>query len=136
MVGLLDFRAMFEEPFITLSAYFLKNLAASIAFLIPLVFLWLVGRSRVKSRGLIYIFSGFLIGFLVRLIGGFLGAYVYRLPILPLILHQQHMSAQEIAGIVFMYNSIFDAMYLSSLFASLMLVAYGVYRLIKDLAGT
>jgi len=46
------------------------------------------------------------------------------------------MSAQEIAGIVFIYNSIFDAMYLSSLFVSLMLVAYGVYRLIKDLART
>jgi len=132
----LGFRAMFEEPFITLSVYFLKNLAASIAFLIPLVFLWSVGRSRVKSKGLIYIFSGSLVGFLVRLIGGFLGAYVYRLPILPLILRQQHMSAQEIAGIVFIYNSIFDAMYLSSLFVSLMLVAYGVYRLIKDLART
>ena len=136
MVGLLEFRAMFEESFVSLSAYFLKHLTASIAFLIPLVFLWsIIRRGRIRSRGLIYAFLGFFIGFLVQLVGGFLGAYVYRLPLLPLILRQQHLSAQEIARILFIYNTVFDAVYLSSLFISLMLIAYGIYRLLNDLAG-
>ena len=134
--GLLGFRPMFNESFAILSAYFLKHLAASIAFLIPLIFLWSAGRRRIKSKGLIYVFSGFFIGFLTQLIGGFLGAYVYQLPLLPLILRQQDMSAQEIAKTVSFYNTVFDTAYLSALFASLMLIAYGTYKLLNDLTGT
>ena len=43
------------------------------------------------------------------------------------------MSAQEIAKTVSFYNTVFDAVYLSTLFASLMLIAYGTYKLINDL---
>ena len=126
---------MFEESFTVLSAYFLRHLAASMASLIPLVLLWFAGRRRTGFRKMSYVFLGFFIGFLVQLVGGFLGAYVYRLPLLPLILRQQHLSAQEIARILFIYNTVFDAVYLSSLFISLMLIAYGIYRLLNDLAG-
>ena len=127
---------MFNESFAILSAYFLKHLAASIAFLIPLIFLWSAGRRRVKSKGLIYVFLGFFIGFLIQLVGGFIGAYVYQLPLLPLILRQQPMSAREIAKTVFFYNTVFDLAYLSALYASLMLIAYGTYKLLNDLTGS
>jgi len=72
------------EPFILLGAYFLKHLSAAIVFLIPLGFLWLSARFKgVKSRGLTYVLLGFFVGFLAQMLEGFLGAFVYKLPILP-----------------------------------------------------
>ena len=46
------------------------------------------------------------------------------------------MSAQEIAKTVSFYNTVFDTAYLSALFASLMLIAYGTYKLLNDLTET
>jgi len=123
---------MFEESFAVLSAYFLRHLAASMAFLIPLILLWFAGRRRAGFRKMSYVFLGFFIGFLIQLAGGFLGAYVYRLPVLPLILRQQNMSSQEIARIVLFYNTVFDMVYLSSLFVSLLLIAYGICKLFDN----
>ncbi|MCD6235821.1 MAG: hypothetical protein J7J94_02350 [Thaumarchaeota archaeon] len=125
---------MFGETFVALSGYFLRSLLASIGFLIAFILTW-SSRSRVKerARGLTYASIGFLIGFLGTLITGFLGAYVYRLPILPLILRGQGMSAQKIAETILLYNLAFDAAHLASTLTALILAGYGIHRFVVDL---
>jgi len=124
---------MFDGSFLMLSMYFLKHLAMAIAFLIPFLILRMTNKQGVKSTGLTYMSLGFFIGFIAHLLGGFLGAYVCKLPILPLLLRQQNLGVQEISRISFLYSVAFDILYLGSLFISLTLVGYGVYALIKDL---
>ncbi len=124
---------MFDGSFVMLSTYFLKHLAMAIAFLIPFLIVRITDKQEVKSAGLTYASLGFFVGFITHLLGGFLGAYVYKLPVLPLLLRQQNLSVQEISRISFLYSASFDILYLGSLFVSLTLVGYGVYALIKDL---
>ena len=82
-----------------------------------------------KSGPLTYMLIGFSVGFLINIIGGLLGAYVYQLPLLPLHLHQEGLPAQAMAYKIFFYNTTFKAIYIASLFASLLLVEYGIYKL-------
>jgi len=116
---------------VSLHMYFLQHLIVSIAFLIPLIITWWLRSARLKdgSRPLTYILIGFAIGFLANIIIGFLGAYVIKLPLLPVLLHQEGLPVQDISHIVFIYSTILNAIYVASLFASLLLVTYGVYKL-------
>jgi len=115
----------------SLHMYFLYRLIVSIAFLIPLIITWWLRSTRLKDkpRPLIYILIGFAIGFLTNIIIGLLGAYVYKLPLLPLLLHQKGLPMQYITHIVSIYNTAFYAIYAVSLFVSLLLITYGIYRL-------
>lgn len=123
-----------EASIIALLPYFIEHLIISTAFLIPLLTTQWLRSSRLKhkSKPLTYIQIGFSIGFLANIIGGFLGAFIVQLPLLPLRLHQENMPSQLIAYKVFLYNIVFKAIYIASLFASLLLVEYGIYRLILE----
>ena len=122
-----------EASLITLLPYFIERLIVSTAFLIPLLITqWL--RSKYKSKPLIYVQIGLLIGFLANIIGGFLGAFVLQLPLLPLRLHQEGLHSQLIAQKVFLYNMAFKALYIVSLFTSLLFIEYGIYRLTLEKA--
>jgi len=125
---------MFEGAFTALSGYFIRHFLVSMGFLIAFILTW-SARKRVKEKteGLTYTSIGFLIGFLGPLIIGFLGAYVYRLPILPLILRGQGMNMQEIAQAIFLYNLAFQTAYLASLLVALIFAGYGIHRFINDL---
>jgi len=115
----------------SLHMYFLYRLIVSIAFLIPLIITWWLRNARLKdkSRSLTYILVGFATGFLANIIAGLLGAYVYKIPLLPMLLHQKGLPMQYITHIVSTYNTAFYAVYVGSLFVSLLLVTYGVYKL-------
>ncbi|RLE95323.1 MAG: hypothetical protein DRN04_00325 [Thermoprotei archaeon] len=116
---------------VPLHMYFLQRLVISIAFLIPLIVTWWLKSTRLKDtpRPLTYILIGFAIGFLANIIIGLLGAYVFKLPLLPLLLYQKDLPMQYLSHIVFIYNTIFNVAYVASLFASLLLVTYGMYKL-------
>jgi len=125
---------MFEGAFAALSEYFLRHLLVSIGFLIAFILTWSArNRAGKKAGGLTYTCIGFLVGFLGPLLTGFLGAYVFRLPILPLILHEQGMGMQDIAQAIFLYNLTFQTAYLASLLVALILAGYGIHRFINDL---
>jgi len=125
---------MFEETFVALSSYFIRHFLVSIGFLIAFILTWSArNRVREKAEGLTYTSIGFLIGFLGPLLIGFIGAYVYQLPILPLILREQGMNMQEIAQAIFLYNLALQTAYLVSLFVALILAGYGIYRFINNL---
>ena len=125
---------MFEGTFTALNGYFIRHFLISIGFLIAFILTWSAkNRVREKTGGLIYTSIGFLIGFLGPLFVGFLGAYVFQLPILPLILREQGMSVQKIAEIVFLYNLAFQTAYLASLLVALVLAGYGIHRFINGL---
>ena len=115
----------------SLHMYFLYRLIISIAFLIPLIIIWWLRSARLKdkSRSLTYILVGFATGFLANIIAGLLGAYVYKIPLLPMLLHQKGLPMQYITHIVSTYNTALYAVYAGSLFVSLLLVTYGVYKL-------
>ena len=125
---------MFEGAFAALSGYFIRHFLVSIGFLIAFILTW-SARSRVRESagGLTYASIGFLIGFLGPLLIGFLGAYVYQLPILPLILREQGMNMQDIAQAIFLYNLTLQMAYLASLLVALILAGYGIHRFINDL---
>ena len=125
---------MFEGTFAALSGYFIRHFLVSIGFLIAFILTW-SARNRVRERagGLTYTSIGFLIGFLGPLLIGFLGAYVYQLPILPLILREQGMNMQDIAQAIFLYNLTLQMAYLASLLVALILAGYGIHRFINDL---
>ncbi|RLE63141.1 MAG: hypothetical protein DRJ47_09785 [Thermoprotei archaeon] len=114
-----------------LHIYFLERLIISLAFLIPLIITWWLRNTRLKEKSgpLTYMLIGFSVGFLINIIGGLLGAYVYQLPLLPLHLHQEGLPAQAMAYKIFFYNTTFKVIYIASLFASLLLVEYGIYKL-------
>jgi len=125
---------MFEGTFAALSSYFIRHFLVSIGFLIAFILTWSArNRVRERGRGLTYASMGFLIGFLGPLLIGFLGAYVYQLPILPLILREQGMNMQDIAQAIFLYNLTLQTAYLASLLAALILAGYGIHRFINDL---
>ena len=122
---------------ILLHMYFLERLIISIAFLIPLVITWWVAQKyslKGRFRPLTYILLGFSIGFLTNIAGGLLGAYIYQLPLLPLHLRQEGFSAQLIAYRLFLYSTVFKVVYIASLFVSLLLIGYGIYKLISSMS--
>lgn len=123
-----------SQAFSSLSIYFFKHFLTSVGFLITFVLAWSVG-SKIHGRatGLTYVYTGSLIGFLGQLLGGFLGAYIYKLPILPLILHRQGVSSQEIARMIAIYNLGFEAFYFLSLITALVLMGYGIRKLVNTL---
>jgi len=122
-----------ETSIIALLPYFIEHLIISMAFLIPLLITqWL--RLKYKSKPLAYIQIGFSIGFLANIVGGFLGAFIFQLPLLPLKLHQEGLHSQLIAQKVFLYNMAFKALYIVSLFVSLLFIEYGIYRLALEKA--
>jgi len=116
-----------------LSGYFITYFLVSIGFLIAFILTW-SARNRVgeKAGGLTYTSIGFLIGFLGPLIIGFLGAYVYQLPILPLILREQGMNMQDIAQTIFLYNLTLQTAYLASLLVALILAGYGIHKFVNE----
>jgi len=120
-----------EASAITLHMYFLERLIISAAFLVPFLITWWLRSTRLKgkSRSLDYILIGFSIGFLANVIGGFIGAYICQLPLLPLRLHQEGMPTHLMAYTMFLYSTIFKIVYIGSLFVSLLLVEYGIYKL-------
>ena len=121
-----------EPSSFLLHLYFLERLAVSAAFAIPLLVALSSlrkGRSKEESSALSYVVLGFAIGFLGNILGGLAGAYLYRLPLLPLELRRAGLSASAIARTVFVYNTAFKVFYIASLFASLSLVGYGVYKM-------
>ena len=125
---------MFEGAFTALSGYFIRHFLVSIGFLIAFILTWSArAKVREKAEGLTYASIGFLIGFLGPLIIGFLGAYVYQLPILPLRLREQGMNMREIAQATLLYNLAFQTAYLASLLLALILAGYGIHRFINDL---
>ncbi len=118
---------------IALHTYFLERLIISVAFLIPLLITWWLRNTRLKgkSSSLDYILIGFSIGFLANIIGGFIGAYICQLPLLPLRLHREGVPIHLMAYTVFLYSTIFKIVYITSLFVSLLLVEYGIYKLVS-----
>ncbi|RLF13689.1 MAG: hypothetical protein DRJ66_07375 [Thermoprotei archaeon] len=117
----------------SLHMYFIYRLIISIAFLVPLIITWWLRSARLKDKpgSLTYVLIGFAIGFLANIIIGILGAYVYKLPLLPMLLHQRGLSMQSIMHIVSAYNTAFYVAYAGSLFVSLLLVTYGIYKLAR-----
>jgi len=111
---------------------FIKELIISTAYLIPLIVVW-----RLKSRSpnslagpLDYVLAGFMVGFLVRIVGGLIRDYVIQLPILPIKLHEEGVSLELAGRITALYNISFTVAYIVTLFITLLLVTYGIYRLV------
>ncbi|RLE59811.1 MAG: hypothetical protein DRJ35_04890 [Thermoprotei archaeon] len=121
--------------YILLDIYFFEHLLISIAFLLSTIITWRL-RKKVaceeEFKALTYISLGFFVGFIFYLLGGFAGAYIYQLPILPLRLHEEGIMPSQAAHIVFLYNTVFKAIYLIALYTALLLVAYGVNKLINQ----
>ena len=129
---------MVSAPYTMLHAVFLENLIVSVAFLVPLlVTLWLKKRasSGTISNSLNYVAVGFLVGFLSKLLSGFVKAYVIQLPILPLKLHEGGLPSEVIGRVLAHYNLAFLCTDTVLLFVSLLLVVYGVYRLTTSVVG-
>lgn len=121
--------------YILLDIYFFEHILTSIAFLLPTIITWRL-RKKVacedEFKALTYISLGFFVGFIFYLLGGFAGAYIYQLPILPLRLHEEGLSPQQAAHVTFLYNTLFKAIYLVALYTALLLAAYGVNKLINQ----
>ncbi len=114
-----------------LHIYFLKRLLISLAFLIPIIMISLI-RKPISRDSVAYIVAGFLVGFTVNIVAGFISAYVIQLPLLPLHLARLGLPPQDIASQMFVYSMIFDAVYISSFLVSLSLAGYGIYRILKQ----
>lgn len=118
-----------------LHAYFLTKLLEATAFLIPFIVVHrLKSRAKCPSeyKALHITATGFLVGFTFYLIGGAAAAYIYKLPILPLILREMGYTAQQAVQIYIIYNVVFTAVFLSILYASLLIAAYGIHKLLTE----
>ncbi|MCD6084542.1 MAG: hypothetical protein J7J20_03260 [Desulfurococcales archaeon] len=124
-----------NEGVMILHFNFIWDLVVSIAYLVPILIVWRL-RSRTSSEvagPLNYVLAGFLTGFLVRLVGGVLYNYVLQVPVLPAKMREWGASFEFIARTMWLYNTVFSIAHLVSLIASLLLVTYGVYRLVAIL---
>ncbi len=123
------------DAFMVLHLDFIKELIISIAYLIPLIIVWrLKSKSPDKLAGpLDYVLAGFMVGFLVRLVGGLIRDYVIQLPLLPLKLHEKGVPFEFVGRLTALYNTAFTMAYIVSLFVTLLLVTYGIYRLVTVL---
>ena len=77
--------------------------------------------------------AGFLVGFLVRFVGSLFYNYVIQIPLLPVKLHEEGVPFEFIARTMALYDTAFTITYIVSLFTSLLLITYGVYRLVTIL---
>ena len=123
------------DAFMILHLNFIKELIISIAYLIPLIIVWrLKNRSPDELAGpLDYVLAGFMVGFLVRLVGGLIRDYVIQLPLLPLKLHEEGVPSEFMGRITALYSTAFTILYIASLFVTLLLVTYGICRLVTVL---
>jgi len=114
---------------------FIKDLVISVAYLIPLLIFWrLRGSSSDEvASPLNYVLAGFLVGFLVRFVGSLFYNYVIQIPLLPVKLHEEGVPFEFIARTMALYDTAFTITYIVSLFTSLLLITYGVYRLVTIL---
>ena len=121
--------------YLLLDVYFFEHLLFSIAYLIPTVITWRLKKRtecEAEFRALNYISLGFFVGFIFYILGGLAGAYIYQIPILPLKLHQEGVPAETAARVAFLYNIVFKAIYLIAVYTSLLLVAYGLYKMLNE----
>lgn len=125
--------------YLLLDVYFFEHLLTSIAFLLPTIVTWRL-RKRVacedEFRALTHVSLGFFVGFVFYLLGGFAGAYLYQLPILPLRLQEEGLTPSQAAHVAFLYDVLFKAVYLVALYTALLLVAYGVSKLVNQRCAT
>jgi len=121
-----------------LHAYFIEGLMMSIPFLVAFIITLFTYRvaPKIISRPLNYILIGFLLGFIARVILSAVTAYVIQLPLLPLKLHQEGMSAKDIAIIISTYNIISMIVSIIIALTSLTLVGYGLYKLVGIVKDT
>lgn len=111
---------------------FIKELIVSIAYLIPLIIVWKLksGSPDKLAAPLDYVLAGFMVGFLVRIVGGLVRDYVIQLPILPIKLHEEGCPSEFAGRITALCNITFTVAYIVSLFITLLLVTYGIHRLV------
>lgn len=117
------------------TAYFIERLLIAIAFLLPLIVSYRLekrARCPAEANALKKISLGFAVGFSFYLVGGFAAAYIYGLPVLPVLLHERGIPIEKAAAIATLYHIAFTAIYLVALYTSLLLVAYGVYKLVTE----
>ncbi len=117
------------------TAYFIERLLIAIAFLLPLIVSYRLekrARCPAEASALKKISLGFAVGFSFYLVGGFAAAYIYGLPVLPVLLHERGIPLDKAAAIATLYHIAFTAIYLVALYTSLLLVAYGVYKLVTE----
>ncbi|MCD6278353.1 MAG: hypothetical protein J7J11_01585 [Desulfurococcales archaeon] len=127
--------AYMNEGVMILHFNFIWDLVVSVAYLIPLLIVWRL-RNRTSSEAagsLNYVLAGFSIGFLVKLVGGVLYNYILQVPLLPVKMHEWGASFESVARTMWLYNTVFSIANLVSLIASLLLITYGVYRLVNIL---
>jgi len=112
---------------------FIRELISSIPFLVPLVITWITYRAAPKTflEPLSYVLTGFLIGFIARVILSVVIAYIIQLPLLPLKLHQEGMNFKEVSMIISTYNIAYMLIGTITSLISLTLVGYGIYELVS-----